>query len=72
MKYLMYLFGVIIGLILPAEYVAFGCLFILVGIVFHLDDIKTDINNKISELEKSIQSDHAYLKRDINNLVNQK
>lgn len=72
MKYLFYILGILISTFAPIEYVAASLFFILVGIIFHLNDINEKLTAKIETLEKSIQSDHAYLKRDINNLVNQK
>ena len=72
MKYLFYILGILISTFAPIENVAAGLFFILIGIIFHLSDINEKMTAKIEALEKSMQSDHAYLKRDINNLVNQK
>lgn len=72
MKYLFYILGILISTFAPIENVAAGLFFILIGIIFHLNDINENLTAKIEALEKRMQSDHAYLKRDVNNLVNQK
>lgn len=72
MKYFFYILGIVLGVLVPIENIAAGLFFILIGTIFHLNDINEKLTAKIETLEKNIQSDHAYLKRDINNLVNQK
>ena len=71
MKYLFYIIGCIL-ILGPLEYVGVAVFSIAIGIAFHLFNINKQIDTKFSELEKRIQSDHAYLKRDIKDLVNQK
>ena len=72
MKYFFYILGILISAFAPIENIAGGLFFILMGIILHLHDINEKLTEKIETLEKSMQSDHAYLKRDVNNLVNQK
>lgn len=69
MKYLFYIIGCLI-ILGPLEYVGVAIFFFAIGIAFHLFDINKQIDSKFSELEKRIQTDHAYLKKDINDLVN--
>lgn len=69
MKYLFYIIGCLL-IFAPLEYAVMAVFSIAIGIAFHLFDINKQIDTKFSELEKRIQSDHAYLKRDINDLVN--
>lgn len=72
MKYFFYILGILISTFAPIENIAGGLFFILIGTIFHLNDINEKLTAKIEALEKSMQSDHAYLKRDIKDLVNQK
>lgn len=72
MKYFFYIIGILISAFAPIENIGGGLFFILLGIILHLTDINEKLTSKIEALEKSMQSDHAYLKRDIKDLVNQK
>lgn len=72
MKYLFYIIGIFLGLFASVEYIGVGIFFITIGIAVHITDINQKIDTRLTEIEKRIQSDHAYLKRDIKNLVNQK
>lgn len=64
MKWFFYIFGILLGLFIPAEYLCVSIYLILIGVIFHI----TDIKERIDTMEINLQKDHRYIKNDIKDL----
>ena len=68
MKYFFYILGSILFLFAPMEYASIGIGLFIMGIPFHISDIKEDILKHIEENTESLRFDHRQLKKDIKDL----
>lgn len=68
MKYFFYILGSILFLFTPMEYASIGIGLFIMGIPFHISDIKEDILKHIEENTESLRFDHRQLKKDIKDL----
>lgn len=72
MKWVFYIFGVLIFMVAPKELIPGAVGLIVIGIAFHINDIKEDILAHIEKNTESLRFDHRYLKNDIKDLVDKK
>ena len=68
MKYIFYILGGILFLFAPIKYTSIGIGLFIMGIPFHISDIKEDILKHIEENIESLRFDHRQLKKDIKDL----
>lgn len=68
MKYIFYILGSILFLFAPMKYASIGVGLFIMGIPFHISDIKEDILKHIEENIESLRFDHRQLKKDIKDL----
>lgn len=68
MKWVFYIFGILLGLFIPVEYMGIWIYLMLIGVIFHISEIK----ERIDTMEINLQKDHRYLKNDIKDLVDKK
>ena len=68
MKWVFYIFGVLIFMVAPKELIPGAVGLIVIGIAFHINDIKEDILAHIEKNTESLRFDHRQLKKDIKDL----
>ena len=68
MKYIFYILGGILFFFAPIEYTSIGVGLFIIGIPFHISDIKEDILKYIDGNTESLRFDHRQLKKDIKDL----
>lgn len=68
MKWVFYIFGVLIFIAAPKELIPGAVGLIVIGIAFHINDIKEDILAHIEKNIESLRFDHRQLKKDIKDL----
>lgn len=68
MKCFFYILGGILFLFAPIEYTPIGIGLFIIGIPFHISDIKEDILKYIDGNTESLRFDHRLLKKDIKDL----
>ena len=52
----------------PKELIPAAVGLIVIGIPFHINDVKKEILERLDGVEKQMRGDHAYLKKDIKDL----
>lgn len=70
MKWLFYILGLFCFIFGPKEIIPAAVGLIVIGIPFHINDVKKEILERLDGFEKQMRVDHAYLKKDVNNLLN--
>lgn len=68
MKWVFYIFGGFCFMFGPKELIPVAVGLIVIGIPFHINDVKTKILERLDDIEKQMRVDHAYLKKDIKDL----
>lgn len=68
MKWVFYIFGVLIFMVAPKELIPGAVGLIVIGVAFHINDIKEDILAHIEKNTESLRFDHRQLKKDIKDL----
>lgn len=68
MKWFFYIFGILLGLFIPVESLCISIYLILIGVIFHISEIK----ERIDTMEINLQKDHRYIKNDIKDLADKK
>lgn len=68
MKWIFYILGGFGFMFGPKEIIPAAVGFIVIGIPFHINDVKEKILKRLDGIEKQMRVDHAYLKKDIKDL----
>ena len=68
MKWIFYIFGGFCFMFAPKELIPAAVGLIVIGIPFHINDVKKEILERLDGVEKQMRGDHAYLKKDIKDL----
>ena len=72
MKWIFYIFGGFCFMFAPKELIPAAVGLIVIGIPFHINDVKKEILERLDGVEKQMRGDHAYLKKDIKDLADKK